>query len=58
MEPSTGGSTRIAVTDRQSDDPEEVPQSGRCAAISRRRFHPVALQKFTLGQQAVPDPWT
>ena len=30
----SGRSGRIAVTDRRIDDPEEVPQSGRCVAIS------------------------
>jgi hypothetical protein len=50
------GNGRYAVTDRRSDDPEEVLESGRSPTTTRRRFHPVALQTFPLGQQAVPDP--
>lgn len=49
-------SGRIADTDHRSEDPEEVPRSGRCEAISRRRFHPVEIQEFPLRQQVVPDP--
>ena len=52
-----GGFGRYAVSGHSSNDPEEVPQSGRCAAISRRRFHPVAIRELPLRQQAVPDPW-
>jgi hypothetical protein len=47
---------RNAVTKRRSDDPEEDPQSGRCAAISRSRFRPVDIQEFPLRRQVVPDP--
>ena len=36
----SGRKGRNAVTDRRSNDSEEVPESGRCAAISRRRFRP------------------
>jgi hypothetical protein len=49
---------RFAVTDRRSDDPEEVTQSGRCEAISRRRFHPLGLQKFPVGNRPFATPWT
>jgi len=54
----SGRSGRYAVTDRRGDDPGEVPESGRCAAIYRRRFNSVTMQEYPLKQQAVPDPRT